>query len=310
MSLQPVVLAVPYVPPPPPVPAWRGLRHFWQGWNGTTWEISNPDEGVVLVTGGVGGMNMPTFERYASESPALPGSRHRGARTEDRVVEWPLLVFGDLNSEEWLARDRAFWQTMRPDAPGLWTVVNPIDGTSRSLTCRFRDDGGHTYSRDPLEAGWAVYTVTMLAEQPYWTGATIRSPRWGVGTGTDFFPATGAPPFVISRATNLTNAELSNPGDVEAWPRWTIEGSFDSVAITTNGGTLDVAGGVPAGQTLVINTDPRDQYALLDGVDVSGTVDFDPRPIPGGETVPVEIVVTSPGGSVQASFAPRYFRAL
>lgn len=304
-----IVLAVPYVPPPPPVPAFTGLEHTWTGWDGTRWELTNPDGGVVLVTGGVVGMNMPAFDHYSSESPALAGARHRGSRARPREPEWPLLVYSDASSAEWIERDRAFWRTMHPDKAGQWTVTDPRTGASRSLLCRFYDDGNHAFDIDPVEAGWGLYAITLMADQPYWLGDWVTSPTWGQVTSTDFIPSGGAPPFNITSGAAFAAAELTNPGDVAAWPTWTIKGPFSSLTLTVAGGVIGVPGGVPAGQTLTVHTDPRDQAALLGGTDVTGTVDFDPRPIPAGETSPVGVTYAG-SGSVQAAFLPRYFRAL
>lgn len=303
-----IVLAVPYVPPPPPVPPFTGFEHTWTGWDGSHWSLSDPDGGVVLVSGGVVGMNMPTFDHYSSESPALAGARHRGSRAQVREPEWPLLVYSDKGSEDWLERDRAFWRTMHPDRPGVWTVTNPRTGEHRSLMCRFYDDGSHAFDLDPAEAGWALYSLTLRADQPYWLGEWVSSPLWGTPVSTDFIPPGGAPPFNISSGMALASAELTNPGDVAAWPTWTITGPFSSITLSTAGGTVGIPGGVASGQTLTVHTDPRDQAALLGGVDVTGTVDFDPRPIPAGESSPVEVEFAG-SGSVQAAFMPRYFRA-
>lgn len=159
-------------------------------------------------------------------------------------------------------------------------------------------------------AGWSIYTVEMLAEQPYWTSAPVASPTWAVEEGVDFTgPTDEAPPYYVSAASTIDSAELTNPGDVEAHLTYTIKGPVDSVTIDVAGGQLGY-GEVPSGQTLKIVTDPTRPVATLDGVDVTGQVEpWDPQPIPGSATTQLSIALAG-AGSVQASFTPRHRRAI
>lgn len=296
--------------PEPPLPAYQGFGHTWTGWDGTSFDLAVPSAGVLLLLDGVTGMHLPEFDQYTDEHASVDGARYRGSRTRVRNPDWTLGVFGDT-SKEWRARDAAFWRTMRPDLPGLWTVTDP-DGATRSLTCRFRSSSEHSYDRDPHLAGWSVYTVSLMAERPFWEGAPVNSPVWGESESVDFTgPDDEAPSYHVSAATSLGSAALTNPGDVDGWLVWTIKGTgsgLTSVEIEAAGGGLGF-GAVAAGETLRIVTDPTLPTATLDGVDVTGEVDpWDPRPIPAGETSPLAITLVGEG-TAQASFIPRYLRA-
>lgn len=307
-----VVYARPPVLPEPPLPVWQGMRHTWTGADGSEFDLSNATAGIVLLLDGVTGMHLPEFDEYLDENASVDGARYRGSRTRARRPEWTLGVFGD-SSAEWRARDTAFWSTMHPDRPGVWTVTDP-DGRSRSLRCRYRTSSEHEYDRDPLEAGWAVYSVTLTAERPFWEGERITSPLWGQGAaGTPFTgPDDRAPAYHISKATTLGSAEIENPSDVDADLVWTIRGEgagLTGVEISAAGGSL-AFGAVPAGSVLCIDTDPTSPTATLDDVDVSGAIDpWDPRPIPARTTSPLSITLAGQG-TAQASFIPRYMRAL
>jgi hypothetical protein len=270
--------------------------------------MTDGSAGVFMLLGGVIGMNVPEFDQYIDEYASVDGGRYRGTRVRTRNPSWVIGVFGD-NSREWRERDVAFWRTLDPDRPGLWTVRDP-EGRVRTLVCRLRSSTEHTYERDPHQAGWAVYTVDLLAERPFWEAPPVRSPRWALGTSENFTgPADAAPSYYVSAASTIGSANLTNEGDVDAWLTWDIVGPVDSVEITAAGGSL-AYGAVPSGQTLRITTDPTQPLALLNGVDVTGAVDpWDPRPIPAGETSSVDILLAG-AGSVQASFTPRYRRAL
>lgn len=306
-----VYAAAPIVEPPLP-PAFQGLRHTWTGWNGQSFDLSVPTAGILLLQGGVSGLHMPEFDQFLDEHASVDGARYQGSRAKVRNPEWTLGVFGD-SSREWRGRDTAFWDTMRPNLPGLWAVTDP-DGVSRSLMCRYRSSSEFSYERDPLQAGWAVYQVTLMAERPYWEGAPILSPIWGnAETPVNFTgPADSAPDFYISGATTIGSAALGNPGDVDAHLVWTIKGTgagLTSVRIQAAGGDM-LYGPIAAGSTLTIRTDPVSPLATLNTTDVSGAVSpWDPRPIPAGETSPLLVTLVGEG-TAQASFTPRYLRAI
>lgn len=304
-----VVYAVPYSPPPPPTLPFRGYRHVFTGWDGSVWDLSDPDGGVVLVTGGVGGLAMPTFDTFTSSSAAVPGSTWLGSRAQERAVEWPLLVYSDVGSEDWVERFRAFFRTMNPERPGVWSVTDPF-GRTRSLSVRFKSDGDHTYDVDPAEAGWGLYQLQLVAVDPFWQGPAVES-TWGQEEAAVWFtgPADEAPPLYVMGASTLASAAVDNPGDEPSWPVWTVQGPTTSVDLVLDGETVGVPFAVLEGQTLVIATDPRGQVALLDGVDVTGELDpYDFAPVPTGRS---ELAVTMAGsGRVSIRFTPNFHQAL
>jgi hypothetical protein len=302
------------VPPPPPAlaPDFQGLTHTVTGWDGTRFDLSIPSAGVLLLADGVDGLGMPEFDQYVDEYASVDGGQYQGSRARTRSPEWLLGVWGD-SSEQWRARDHALWRIIQPDRPAQWTVTDP-EGRTRTLMVRFRSSSPHKYSRDPSKAGWAIYTVTLMAEQPFWSGPPINSPVWGVETPVNFTgPTDLAPDYYVSAAADITSAEIENPGDVGVHVVWTVKGlgaGLSSVSIGAAGGSLGFTS-VAAGSTLRITTDPTSPVAYLNTVDVSGAVTpWDPRPLPPlGEVSPVTITLGG-AGTVQGSFVPRYFRGI
>lgn len=309
MAYPALVYGVPYTPPAPRIPSWRGYTHRWTGHDGKPWNLSDYEGGVVLVPG-VEGMHMPEFDRHSSTSPALAGSRHRGSRTRDRGVEWAVLVWADESSEEWLKVDRAFWATMHPDRLGEWEVTAP-DGQRRRLRCRYEGGTPHAYEYDPAEAGWALYQPRLIAEEPYWLGDPV--PRsWAGAEPRSFIPMTGQPVIWprIGSSARFETATIDNPGDVAAWATWRLVGPLSGVVLTIDGGPLGVPD-LEAGEVLVIDTDPRRSSARRDGVDVAGLVDpWNPRAIPPGKSVPITITWSAGSGTIDLEIVPRYFRAI
>lgn len=284
----------------------------WAGWDKSEWALCDERSGVYLKPG-LRGWGVPGVDRYASTSPALAGSRWRGSRTQEREVFWPLRVFSDAGSQAWLDYDSAFWRTMHPDRPGVWSVTQP-NGTTRRLTCRFVDDGSATFDIDPALVGWTDYGVTLVAEQPFWTGDPITA-SW---SNDGLAPFLGGPsgsgratPFYISRGNTIGSAKMPNPGDVDAYPVWTIKGPASSVTVGVAGSTITYSVAIPTNGSVVIDTRPGSESVVdQDGNDLvgnlSGAVSF--APIPASEAAELSLSLAGTG-SVSATIEPCYFRA-
>lgn len=279
----------------------------WTGWDGSVWELTDPRGGVFLQGTGVEGLGMPTHQEWVSESPAVHGQHYRGHVIEKRPVFWPVYLYSDVGTSEWVELDRAFWRSLQPGKHGQWTITTP-GGGKRSLSCRFMDDGRHSFQRDPMFRGWAAYPVSLIADNPFWTGEPVRR-TWAQSDATDFYGGGTAPVFSISSGSQLSTAKMTNEGDLEAWPVWTIRGPLTSVTVGVDGSTIQWNVTLVEGDILVIDTDPTIQCAWLNGVDVTdqlGTANF--APIPAGVELPLSLTMAGTG-SVEAAITPRHYRA-
>lgn len=285
-----------------------GLEQRWIGWDGSVWNISDLDHGILLGVDGVEGYGTPPHESYTQQSPGVHGSRLRGIRVEDRPVAWPISLFHDGSSHEWIERDRALWRTFRPGEYGTWEITQPGTNAVRRLRCRYVGEGG-AFPLDPVFAGWADYLIELLADdEPFWTGDPVTR-RFTPDPPADFFNDGAAPVFRISSGTSLSSAKVTNPGDVEAWPTWRIEGPTTSVRVGLNGLQVEVPFEILAGQTVTIDTRPHMQLAERDGEDVThllGAVEFASVPPGADVTLDLQLVGT---GAVTVEFVPRYLRA-
>lgn len=303
-----VVYAVPYFPPAPPRNPWTGVTMTWQGWDGSVWDLCGSRHSGIRLQQGVRGLTMPPFSMQESESDTRAGSRWLSVRALKRPVVWPLWVWCDGGDQAWLDYDRAFWRTMHPSKPGLWTVTQP-SGEYRTLAVRFVDDGDQTWDAAPGMRRWAPYLLTLQAEDPFWRGAPITR-AWMVGTPLPFIPDTGAPPFQITAGATFDAATVPNPGDVPAWPVWTITGPCTSVTVGVNGRLVTYAGTVSAGQILTI--DSRAMTAKLGTTNVTtGLTVRDFAPIPEGgwdDEVPLSVSMTGTG-TISMTLTPAYLRA-
>lgn len=302
-----VVYGAPYAPPAITGPLWDGMPLAWRGWDGSEWDFGGHDSGVRMLQG-VRGLGSLEHTHWRDASPAVAGSMWRGAVADSREVFWPLVVFSDSGSADWVAYDRAFWRTLQPSRTGAWTVTHP-DGAKRSLTLRFQEDTTPTFDVDPVKAGWAVYGIKLMADNPYWEGEVVTR-SWRTASSVDFFNGSSkAPNFNISPGSTLATARLTNPGDVESHLTWKAYGPFTSVTVGVDGRTVVAPIAAAEGQVLEIDTDPSVQAAFLDGVDVTAqltSADF--ATLPPGEDVTLSLAMAGTGW-VEASFRPLYLRA-
>jgi hypothetical protein len=322
-----LVYGAPYVPPAPPAPVWVGMRMTWTA-KGTEWPLTDYSTGLCLLSQ-VRGLGTPKFTRYSVSSPATPGSLFRGVSVADRDVFWPVHIWNDTSSLEWMDRDRAFWSTMDPYDTGVWTVYLP-DGGTRSIRLRFVDDGDHAAEVDPIGNGWDTYGINLVAEQPFWEGnPVVRS--WKADTPLTFFDPTGPQIVNINSGHSLDSASITNPGDVESFPRWFIDGDTTTGTVGVNGVTVNIPFAVASGKCLVIDSDPdvigatmydittaglaMKPSARVIGVDLINPVDktallgeADFASVPAGSSVPLTLAVTG-GGTIEVALPTRYRRA-
>lgn len=246
-------------PAPVLVSPWTAMRHTWTGWNGDAFDLSNGLSGVALLEG-VRGLGVPDFTDFWTEGPGKDGADWVDAIASKREVFWPLEVWQDGSSAEWLEHDRRLFRTFDRRRPGIWSVTNPATNETRSLRLRFRDDGQFAAETVPGLFGTTTYGLYFTAEQPFWEGETI-SKSWGqpeapvnlLGGG----PITQdglAPPFVFGSGVSINTAQIDNPGDEKGYPVWTVYGPTTNVTVGLGGEIIEIPTDLLASQWVQIDT--------------------------------------------------------
>lgn len=322
-----IAYAIPYIPPTPPVSPWRGINLSWRGWDGSEWDLMRPAGGLFLRPG-VRGLHLPSFDRLSSTSPMVAGSRHRGTSTKDREVFWPLYLYSDTSSTEFMERDRAFWRSLDPDSEGTWTAAVP-NGTRRTLGLRLMGSDDEM-PHDPIQRGWANYAINLLADQPYWLGEAVTR-SWAQGDMRNYYITAedrvtyGYPADAIhylSTGGALGTAAFTNDGDIPSYPVWTVIGATTAVSFGVGGNDIIVPFDIPAGYAVQLDTDPVSGQVLWYGEwntasksiisPVDRTKDLDPSSafvaIPRGQDRPLTIQMTGTG-TVIAEVRNKYRRA-
>lgn len=307
----------------------------WQGWDGSLWSLAGDRASDVYLRPGVRGVDLTPHDRFTDSSPAVPGSRWRGSRATEREVFWPITVRDADTPQAWIERDRAFWRTMHPDRPGVWTVTQP-DGAARALRCRFVScDTPLTH--DPARRGSAQYGIYLVAEDAHWAGQLI-SRAFESSDPLDFLPSTGGPPFRISEGSLSVTANIANPGDVPAAVEWWLTDA-ESAVVGVGDRVAVVPFPIEEGRMLVIDTrptarsaieidrpplDPDGQplpleaqqewvaAALPSGVDRTrelGAASKLNGRVPPAQAAELAISLVGVGAQVRATIVPQYFRA-
>jgi hypothetical protein len=314
----PVAPGVVFVTPPSvytPPPIDIGRAHYtlwWEGWDGSNWSLSDDSSGLVLRRDvrGLGGI---TIEHHRDEHASLAGSRWRDFRATNREIYLPVYLFSDGTSQDWVEHNRAFTRTLRAGRTGWLHILHP-DGTHRRIQARYERGLEEAYNLDPAFFGWANYGIYLTAEQPYWEAAEPITQVWRAPKPVFFFgggdtPGPAGPPWGVSVEKTLASATITNPGDVEAWPRWIYRGAATSATVGIGDELVGIPIALTAGQSVTVDMNPYVQMATReDGTDVTsqlGTFDFSPIP-PGAEVELAIDLVSSGTGSIELQLVPLY----
>lgn len=321
-----IIYSLPAPTLPPPAPVMVGTEVVWRGWDGSEWALFDPKGGVVILRDGVEGLHMPKFKQYVRSSPAVPGQIFTGVIAEPRSLFFKVLVWEDGDSGAWVERDRAFWHSMHPGKEGTLTISPAGAGSRRSIACRLVPDA-YQYPVDPGYARWAEYPVTLIADDPFWRGEPVRAGWLGdTGPGEEFYEEDGPHLINIGPGHTTDGAVISNMGDEDAWPVWTIIGPSTTSTVGVGDNVVVVPFATVAGKALVIDTDPRVRTAIeydytaptyygaaevLENpvdrtADLTDSVNF--AAIPPGAASPLNISLSGTG-AIRVELVPRYWRA-
>lgn len=254
----------------------------------------------------------PVFE--ADGVPGQPGQRLRAVRHD--VHEFAM-KFWLYDTTEAALRTSLRDIISKMDATrgiGRLRVIAP-GGDSREIFCRVSSGLGlsEVLGEDAGIISQRI-SATFIAHDPYWYSvgdtAIVYTGNTEVSTFFPFFPLR-----LSSSAVFVNDASVNNPGDLEAWPVWTISGPGSNIVISnlTTTESLTLTTVVTAGQSVTIDTRPGAKTVLND----DGTSLF-PLMSPtsslfslakGDNHIQVSMDSTSTTSSIRLAFRPRFFSA-
>ena len=213
-----------------------------------------------IVLAGVEGLDDPPRSLIDVEPSTWDGSMPTGARYQPRDVFIPLFYSAKSTRE---LRD-----TVRRMASLLDVKRGPVtlrlshaDGTIREINGRLAAPLSPAAFSQSEGSLWRKLGVTLRCSDPFWHGEQ-RSQTFSLGDPLPFLSDTFLP-VTISESQVTGGTLITNAGDADAYPVWTLVGPCDSATITMHD-TLFTVNDLTEGQTLVVDTRRGYQSVMLD----------------------------------------------
>jgi hypothetical protein len=332
----PVLRRPPTVPvptgPEPPKPIYWGRTYVSiTGKNGKGEEIALTDfsnsrwPGIVMMPGATG-LDAPPYELHSDDSPNLDGGIFRDARAVSREIMIPIYLHG-IDRKTIRELKRKLISALNPKKGYCILKFVEGDAVPRYLKCYYKGGMEGSETEDQSGFTWKKFGIQLTAYDPYFYGDDLQVAEWAFGTGEAFLHETSFFPLNLNAGLVAGDeVSVSNPGDVEAWPRWELTGPIKGFTFTspeiekpdgskatyTFGVTPDGEGTdiVPAGRVLTIDTRPGFK-SLRDNLNTNYWPLLDDSPqlwsLPEGESVcTVYIVPGSTNAAVRLIFQPKY----
>lgn len=251
---------------------------------------------------GVTGLGLPPVSVQWLEG-AGDGAIFRGTRVQTRDIDVPLDI---------LALDRADLQDKLSRlalmlAGGCFLVLDNGNGVQWSTEVHRVGGGEYTYGEDTIGTNEFQTVLTLRAGDPYFTSSQqqVRTIS-GAVAGTAFL--SNLVNMQVAPSQAIGSIDLSNSGDVAAYPVWEVRGPGDHfVATSPSGETLKWNGNLTAGQKLIVDTRKgtvkdgtgANRYDLLDTAPRFWTVQ------PGESTATASLLNTTSASQITCSWYPR-----
>lgn len=217
---------------------------------------------------GDSGLEMPPTAMVEDLVPGQPGAQLRDVRIGVRDAVLPFYL-NDTTDLRGLLRSLA--QRMNPQRGDGRLRHTAVDGTSRDLICRY--SGGLEGSRVSGQAGpnWRRGALMFRAHDPFWYDTDPATTTYTTGTASTFLGT--FLPIHLASDTVLGEQTVTNDGDVETWPVWTIAGPATAITLTnvTTGAVIDLPITLTVGQSVTVDTRPfRKTVRRDDGTNLYG----------------------------------------
>jgi hypothetical protein len=295
----------------------------WTSAAGASVDLTDSDGGYVSTTGRTG--FGPVDAQIVSDTMWDGSVLVRTHRQQPRLMTIPLYVMGS-DAETYRQRLGALRATLRHPAdpatglpvPGRITVSLP-DASQRSIAAFYQ--GGANPAEDQVDdvaAGWcALPNLQFYAPVPTFEGATV-SRTWQLAPASAGVPP--LPPVLLGSGAVIGASTVTNPGDTDAYPIWTITGP-GTVTVTNSdtGQSYSFTQAISAGTVVTVDCRPVELAPStgLTATDGSGT-DWWPHLAdypnfwtlpPGNTNLAITVTGATAASRVTVKFAPRWLGA-
>ncbi len=223
---------------------------------------------------GDSGLDMPPLAFVEDVIPGQAGAQLRDVRVTVRDAVLPFYMEQDSDGA---LRDllRSLARRLNPQRGDGRLRHIAVDGTTRDLTCRYT--GGLEGARVRGQSGpnWRRGALTFRAHDPFWYDATPITSTFTTGAQPLFFSSPFFGSTKLASDTVLGEQTVTNDGDVETWPVWTVNGPATSIVLTnvTTGERIDLPIALTAAQSVIIDTRPfRKTIRRNDGTNLYGSL--------------------------------------
>jgi hypothetical protein len=222
---------------------------------------------------GDGGLDMPPLAFVEDVIPGQAGAQLRDVRIAARDAVLPFYLEQDSDTA---VRDllRSLARRLNPQRGDGRLRHIATDGTTRDLTCRYTGGLEGARIRGSTGPNWRRGVLTFRAHDPFWYDATPMASTFTTGDTRNFL---GDPflPIKLTSDTVLGEQTVTNDGDVETWPVWTINGPGTSIVLTnvSTGEVIDLPITLTASQSVIVDTRPfRKTVRRDDGTNLFGSL--------------------------------------
>ena len=308
-------LGSPVGPPPVTAPKAVPLRVAYVDPDGETWAWS-ARQGILVtsVTGlgspaaGLTSLALPTGDLLAQS--VTPGGKQ---------IVIGLYVWDDDQSallDRIDAIARSLWHE-RAGLPAAGTIViERPGGTSRQIDVMCTSGTEQTEDTDTQDAyqRWTTYGLTFQPMSPYWQDDTDTTQVFRAApSDAGILPLL---PVKLSPSVVLGETSITNNGDADAWPVWTITGpGTPTITNTTTDRSFGLDAALSEGEVVTVDTRPGSVSAVDDDGDDrwSDLVKSSPRDlwqlVPGVNELNLQMTGSGDGTSIQLAYRRRWLRA-
>lgn len=200
----------------------------WIDADGASLTISGPGITTYAVEMPASGRYMPKIRTQSDGVPGQPGGRWRRSDHDVRDFVLPLAVAGTSEANlRALLRDLMY--RMDPTrGQGRIRVTSPA-GDQREITCLYAAGLEGDEKEESTGLQFQSFPLAMTAYDPYWYDVSPTSETFTTSAVAVFFPIF---PLRLTASQLVVDDSVTNAGDVDAWPVWTITGPGSSIKLT------------------------------------------------------------------------------
>lgn len=209
----------------------------------------------------VRGRFAPPVEFEEDGVPGQPGKQRRAARHGVKDFVLPFWVHADTAAELRTALRELVYRMDPVRGPGRIRITSPA-GDQREIECSVADGMGldEVLGESSTLTDQKVVPV-FRAHMPYWQATSDTVLTFEGGETATFFPFF---PLRLSSSQVFADTTVTNTGDIETWPVWTVSGPASAITLRnlTTGKILILNTTLVADETVTIDTRPGHKTVL------------------------------------------------